>query len=84
MTPSADGQSLYYENRDGEALYRAAKNGSGEELIYRTPPERVLMRSLPYPDGKSILLVLPTKGTSDTFAFERLDLGKRRVEELGG
>jgi eukaryotic-like serine/threonine-protein kinase len=82
LAPSPDGQSLYYERAAGDALYRATRTGTGEQLIYRIPQgEHPIGGFLPYPDNKAILLGLAVK--NDAGALERLDLATDAVKPLG-
>ncbi len=90
LTPSADGQSLFILTPEGRVV-RTSKSGAGqEEVVYDTPVNgtasastlglglRVNIKS--YPDGKSLLITLPSG--SGSAQFHRLDLSTHAIEHL--
>jgi len=80
--PSPDGQFLYYENSAADAIYRATKDGTNEQLIYRVPHAGILaLGFLVYPDGKSILMGALLKGQT-LWTNEKLDLATGVVKPL--
>ena len=81
VTPSADGESLFFVKPDGR-IVRAPKSGSSEELVYTFPPTDSFVAHLnAYPDGKSLLVT--SIGKSHMTSFQRLDLPTRNIESLG-
>ena len=81
VTPSADGESLFFVKPDGR-IVRAPKSGSSEELVYTFPPTDSFVAHLnAYPDEKSLLVT--SIGKSHMTSFQRLDLPTRNIESLG-
>ena len=84
VTPSADGEFLFFVKPDGH-IVRAAKSGSSEDLIYTFPLSDSfavhLIHLNAYPDGKGLLVI--SIGKSHMTSFQRLDLTTRNIESLG-
>ena len=78
--PSSDGEYILYTKQVADGLYRARKDGSGEELLYRVPAGRQLLGFLSYPDGKSVLLGY---GTRHGVSGEVLDLASGNTTPVG-
>ena len=84
VAPSADGSSIYYAKVAGKTIYRADRNGMGEEVVFALDPKSWgISRIMPFPDGKHLLvLTANTISTTDNFQGHVLDLEKKSVEDL--
>jgi Tol biopolymer transport system component/predicted Ser/Thr protein kinase len=84
VAPSADGSSIYYTKRTTRTVYRADRNGMGEEVVLAMDPKSWGMsRIMPFPDGKHLLvLTANTISTADAFQGHIVDLEKKSVEDI--
>jgi Tol biopolymer transport system component/predicted Ser/Thr protein kinase len=84
VAPSADGNSIYYTKVATKTIYRANRNGMGEEAVFALDPKSWgISRIMPFPDGKHLLvLTANTISTSDTFQGHVVDLERKSVEDL--
>src|SRR5277367_3630684 len=85
VAPSADGSSIYYTKRGTRTIYRADRNGMGEEVVFAMDPKSWgISRIMPFPDDKHLLvLTTNTVSTSDGFQGRVVDLEKKSVEDFG-
>ncbi|MGB8321767.1 MAG: protein kinase [Candidatus Acidiferrum sp.] len=66
LIPSADGGFFFFISSQRDAILRKAKSGGSQEVVYKIPADSsASLAFLPFPDGKSLLLV------------NRADQGKR-------
>jgi Tol biopolymer transport system component/predicted Ser/Thr protein kinase len=85
VSPSTDGNSIYYTKATTKTIYRADRSGMGDEPVFALDPKSWrISRIMPFPDGKH-LLVLTANGISltDVFRGYVVDLEKKSAEELG-
>lgn len=84
VTPSVDGQSIYYVKQESRAIFRADPEGMGEEQVATLDPNTPFVTGLlPFPDGKRILVVsFNGISTSEGFYLYEIELGKN-VNYLG-
>jgi len=80
VTPSADGQSLFFVKPDGR-IVRIPKSGPGEDLIYSMSGGSAFGIHT-YPDGKSLLITSAGQQPGTT-TFLRLDLSTHQLQNLG-
>jgi Tol biopolymer transport system component/predicted Ser/Thr protein kinase len=84
VSPSPDGNSIYYTKATTRTIYRADRTGMGEELIFALDPKSLsISRIIPSPDGKRLLVVTSSGiSTIDTFHPYVVDLEKKTAEDL--
>jgi len=85
VTPTPDGNSLYFIKEGTRAIYRADRTGMGEEQVAVFDPNTPrAVRILPYPDGKRLLLVTENGiSTRENFHPYVVELGKPGGADLG-
>jgi serine/threonine protein kinase len=85
LIPSPDGTSVFFLRRESRGLFRANKNGMGEEHLYTWNPDTLPpARLLAYPDPEHLLLLTADPVSSlEGFHAYRVDIAKRNMEELG-
>jgi len=85
VTPTPDGNSLYFIKEGTRAIYRADRTGMGEEQVAVFDPNAPrAVRILPYPDGKRLLLVTENGiSTRENFHPYVVELGKPGGADLG-
>jgi Tol biopolymer transport system component/predicted Ser/Thr protein kinase len=84
VTPSADGNSLYYTKETSKIIYRADRAGMREEAVFALDPKSLgISRIMPFPDGKH-LLILAASGISTVSGVQVsvADMQKKSVEDL--
>jgi Tol biopolymer transport system component/predicted Ser/Thr protein kinase len=82
---SPDGKSIYFSKVRTRAIFRTDRTGRGDEQIAALDAKAwPVVRILPYPDGKR-LLVITASGISSLEQFHayRIEVGKQTVEDLG-
>jgi serine/threonine protein kinase/Tol biopolymer transport system component len=82
---SADGKSIYFSKLRTRAVFRADHTGFGDEQVAALDPKAwPIVRILPFPDGKR-LLVIDASGISTLEHFHAylIELGKQSVEDMG-
>jgi len=84
VSPSTDGNSIYYTKATTKTIYRADRTGMGEESVFALDPKSWgISRIMPFPDGRRLLVLTSnTISTSDTFQAHVVDLEKKSVENL--
>jgi Tol biopolymer transport system component len=83
--PSPDGKSIYFSKTRTRAIFRADRTGMGDEQIAALDAKAwPVVRILPYPDGKR-LLIITASGISSLEHFHAylIELGNQAVEDLG-
>lgn len=84
LQPSPDGESYYYLKSDSRSVFRSGNSGLVEEtLIDLEPASYSPVNVLPFPDGKSLLVLANKPPDVDNVYFLLLDLGTRKIKELG-
>ncbi len=83
LTPSPDGEQLYYQKTDQRSIFQTATSGLGEEVLYTFEAPYFPLGFLIYPDGKSLLISAVTKFGSKSIALYKLDLQTRKIQPLG-
>ena len=85
VAPSSDGRSLYFTKFETRAIFRANRDGLGEEQVFAldasAPPIQAIR---PFPDGKH-LLVITREGAStleSVHAYD-VDLASKKEDDLG-
>ena len=81
--PSPDGASIFYGKSDKPGIFRAAKSGLHEELVY-SPKESSLhvLPALVFPDGKE-LLAAGLRNNSLSIEVIRISLATHEAVDLG-
>jgi len=84
LSPSADGNSLFYSKGGSHAIFRSQKSGLGEELVYDFQPAGVIPGTiLPYPDGDNLLVITSTPNFSlDKSRLYKVNLASRAATQL--
>jgi serine/threonine protein kinase/Tol biopolymer transport system component len=85
LTPSLDGNSIFFAKRGSPAIFRSSKSGLGQEQAYSFDAATFpASRILPFPDGKH-LLVLTSDPVSqlDGFHAYDVDLSSKTAVDLG-
>ena len=83
--PSPDGKSIYFSKTRTRAIFRADRTGMGDEQIAALDAKAwPVVRILPYPDGKRLLVITASGiSTLEHFHAYLIELGKQPVEDLG-
>src|SRR3984893_18600194 len=84
VSPSPDGNSIYYTKQFSNTIYRADRTGMGEDMLFALDPKGWgIARIIPFPDGKR-LLVLRANPISTTEAFQGyvVDLERKSASDL--
>lgn len=68
LETSPDGNSYFYAKSDKDAIYRSAKSGLSEELIYDFHPLS-LRAYMVFPDGKNLLVFTRDQREAKKFNF---------------
>jgi serine/threonine protein kinase/Tol biopolymer transport system component len=86
LQPSPDGKAIYFTKSitRSRAVFRANRDGMGEEQVLLVESPEGIVRMLPYPDGRH-LLVITASGVSELEHFHASlgDLEKKTVEDIG-
>jgi Tol biopolymer transport system component/predicted Ser/Thr protein kinase len=84
VTPSVDGNSIYYSKGRTRTIFRADRTGMGEEPVFTLDPKSwEISRILPYPDGKHLLLLTASGiSTGEGVQLFVVDLEKKSADEL--
>jgi len=85
LTPSTDGTAVYYTKVGTRAVFRANRDGMGEEQIFAFERTSLpVRRILPFPDGKH-LFVATANGVSaiETLHAYDVDVSKGAASDLG-
>ncbi|MGA2813626.1 MAG: protein kinase [Candidatus Acidiferrum sp.] len=84
LTPSPDGKAIYFTKERTRAIFKANRDGMGEEQVCSLDSPLPVSRILPYPDGRH-LFVITENGVSELEQFHAYvaDLEKRTAEDLG-
>jgi Tol biopolymer transport system component/predicted Ser/Thr protein kinase len=85
VTPTLDGNSLYFVKAGTRAIFRTDRTGMGEEQVAELDPNTPRpARILPYPDGKRLLLIAANGIlTRENFHPYEVELGKPGIVDLG-
>ncbi len=83
LTPSPDGEQLYYLKTDRPSIFQAAKSGLGEEVLYTFSSPYFPVGCLTYPDGKSLLIAAITKANAKSTQLYKLELQTHEIQPLG-
>ena len=82
---SPDGKSIYFSKTRTRAVFRADRTGLGDEQVGTLDPKAwPIVRILPFPDGKR-LLVINASGISSLEHFHAylIEVGSQSVEDMG-
>ena len=84
LAPSPDGKAIYFTKERTRAVFKANRDGMGEEQVLSLDSPLAIMRILAYPDGRH-LLVVTANGVSELEQFHAYvaDLEKKTAEDLG-
>jgi serine/threonine protein kinase/Tol biopolymer transport system component len=84
LAPSPDGKAIYFTKGGTHAIFRANRDGMGEEQVWSLDSPLPISRILPYPDGRH-LFVVTANGVSELEQFHAYvaDLEKKTAEDLG-
>jgi len=84
-SPSPDGKSIYYSKALTRSVFRANREGMGDdELVTLGPKALPLARILPFPDGKKLLVVTASGiSTLELFHAYVADVETHKVDDLG-
>jgi len=83
---SPDGDSFYFIKRRHEnAVFRKAKTGLTEEMIFKPAQGLTPIQILPFPDGKDLLIVAGTDNVlgSPTLTLDRVNLATHASQKIG-
>jgi Tol biopolymer transport system component/predicted Ser/Thr protein kinase len=82
---SPDGKSIYFSKTRTRAIFRADRTGMGDEQIAALDAKAwPVVRILPYPDGKRLLVITASGiSTLEHFHAYLIELGNQTVEDLG-
>jgi Tol biopolymer transport system component len=82
--PSPDGGFIYFKKSDSPGIFRAAKSGLNEELVYNPQGSDLLfMPALLFPGGNDLLAV-GNQERSSNFSFYRINVTSHEAVDLGG
>lgn len=81
LEPSPDGNSYFYNKSEKSAIYRSAKSGLSEELIYDFHPLS-LRHWMAFPDGKNLLVFARDPNAGEEVQLLKLDVTSRKVTNL--
>jgi len=85
VAPSQDGRSLYFTKFGTRAIFRANRDGLGEEQVFAFDASAAAIQGIrPFPDGRH-LLVLTREGSSMLEAVHAydVDLAGQKAADLG-
>jgi serine/threonine protein kinase/Tol biopolymer transport system component len=85
VAPSPDGKAIYFTKLRTRAVFRANRDGMGEEQVVAVDASSLpISHILPYPDGRH-LFVVTASGVSELEEFHAYvgDLEKKTAEDLG-
>ncbi|HXY07842.1 MAG TPA: protein kinase [Terriglobales bacterium] len=84
LTPSPDGNSFYFINRD-DAVSRRSKVGLAEEMIFHPAEGVVPLAILPFPDGKNLLISTGNDNVlgSTSLTLYRVEVTTHAAEKIG-
>ncbi|MGA9570815.1 MAG: protein kinase [Candidatus Acidiferrales bacterium] len=84
-TPSENGDFIFYSDVDRPGIFRAAKSGLNEELIYNPKrADQLFAPLLPYPGGHDLLAAgFPGHGNFTSIAFYKINLSSHEAVDLG-
>jgi serine/threonine protein kinase len=84
LVTSADGDSFFYGKPNTDAVFRKAKSGIGEELIYSFAGQGMnIWQILSFPDNENLLI--PTSAnllSSSTLSLYKVNVGTHAAEKL--
>jgi len=81
--PSPDGASIYYTKSDRHGIFRAAKSGLDEELVYEAEDPSLYSAPLLLFPGGNHLLASIWRSRSDSGRFIKINLIGHQVTDLG-
>jgi Tol biopolymer transport system component/predicted Ser/Thr protein kinase len=84
VAASPDGSAVYFTKSRTRAVFRANRDGMGEEQVLTLDSALPISRMLPFPDGRHLFLIT-ANGISSLEQFHAYvaDLGKKTTEDLG-
>jgi Tol biopolymer transport system component len=84
LAPSPDGKAIYFTRNQTRAIFKANRDGMGEEQVWSLDSPLPISRILPYPDGRH-LFVITANSVSELEQFHAYvaDLEKKTAEDLG-
>ena len=84
VLPTPDGASIFYSKLGDTAIFRAAKSGLGEELVYK-PEDRALsfFPLLLFPSGNELLAAASRNPDSPNTSIFRISLTNHELVDLG-
>jgi Tol biopolymer transport system component/predicted Ser/Thr protein kinase len=85
LVPSPDGSQFFYVKTDSDAVFRAAKSGLGEELVYSFKDSgESPLALLPYPNGNDLLVCAGSFVTgNEEIHLYRVNAASHKAESLG-
>ena len=82
--PSSDGTFVYYLKSDSTGIFRSGKSGLDEELVYDSGVNGLsILRLLPFPGGKDLLVLGVRTWGSPNIRITRIDLTSHQGRDLG-
>ena len=83
--PSPDGKSIYFTKARTRAIFRADRTGMGDEQIAALDTKAMpVVRILPYPDGKRLLVITASGiSTLEHFHAYLIEIGNQTVGDFG-
>ncbi len=83
--PSADGDSIFYSKAERAGIFRAAKSGLNEELVYAPKgADQFFAPLLVFPGGHDLLAAgFPSEGDFSIISFYKIDLTSHEAVDLG-
>ena len=83
VVPSPDGASIFYAKSDIPGIFRAAKSGLNEELVYSFKRTDMLLIPLLLFPGGNDLLAASFRNDEQNFRFYRINLTSHEAIDLG-
>jgi Tol biopolymer transport system component len=82
---SADGNYLFFNRSDRNAILRKPRSGLGEDLVFSPASGDLVWRILPFPDGKDLLVALSNLGFGlpANLLLEKVNISTHAAQRLG-
>src|SRR5579864_9458703 len=82
---SADGNYLFFNRSDRNAVLRKPRSGLGEDLVFSPASGDLVWRILPFPDGKDLLVALSNLGFGlpANLLLEKVNISTHAAQRLG-
>jgi serine/threonine protein kinase/Tol biopolymer transport system component len=85
VAPSPKGDVIYYAREKTREIFRANRNGMGEEKVFGLDPTALFVSGiLPFPDENRLLVLTSSIGSSlERFHAYEVDLSRKQVSDQG-